>query len=122
MEGDASVVRTDAVANAIMIANGYAPDAMTAHRHGIQLAPSDQDITTRKITGIEPSWHMLIVNHDLMCLSEDQRHALIDQLDLKTYAQMFTQSFESNWMNKIPETETSDTDTQKSDNTERSDS
>lgn len=120
--GDASVVRTDAVANAIMIANGYAPDAMTAHRLSIQLAPSDQDITTRKITGIEPSWHMLIVNHDLMCLSEDQRRALIDRLDLETYAQMFAQSFESNWMNTIPEAETSDTDASESDNTERSDS
>ena len=120
--GDAPVVRTDAVANAIMIANGYAPDAMTAHRLGIQLAPSDQDITTRKITGIEPSWHMLIVNHDLMCLSEDQRRALIDQLDLETYAQMFAQSFESNWMNTIPEAEISDTDASESDNTERSDS
>ena len=65
---------------------------------------------------------MLIVNHDLMCLSEDQRRALIDQLDLETYAQMFTQSFESNWMNKIPEAETSDTDASESDNTERSDS
>ena len=120
--GDAPVVRTDAVANAIMIANGYAPDAMAAHRHGIQLAPSDQDITTRKITGIEPSWHMLIVNHDLMCLSEEARRALIDRLDLETYAQMFAQSFESNWMNKIPEAETSDTDASESDNTERSDS
>ena len=117
--GDASVVRTDAVANAIMIANGYAPDAMTAHRLGIQLAPSDQDITTRKITGIEPTWHMLIVNHDLMCLSEDQRRALIDQLDLETYAQMFAQSFESNWMNTIPQPESEDTDEE---NAERSDS
>ena len=120
--GEAPVVRTDASANAIMIANGYAPDAMTAHRLGIQLAPADQDITTRKITGIEPTWHMLIVNHDLMCMSEAQRRALIDRLDLETYAQMFAQSFESNWMNTIPEIKTDDTDTSESDNTERSDS
>ena len=119
--GDAPVVRTDATANAIMIANGYAPDAMTAHRLGIQLAPMDQDITTRKITGIEPTWHMLIVNHDLMCMSEEARRALIDQLDLETYAQMFAQSYESNWMNTIPQPESNDTETEEApQDTERS--
>lgn len=103
--GDASVVRTDATANAIMIANGYAPDAMTAHQYSIQQAPVDQDISVRKITGIEPTWHMMVLNEDLMCLSEDQRRALIEQLDLDTYAQMFCDSYESNWMNTIPEQE-----------------
>lgn len=101
--GDAPVVRTDATANAIMIANGYAPDAMTAHQHRIQQAPVDQDIAIRKITGIDPTWHMIILNEDLMCLSEDQRRALIAQLDLDTYAQMFCDSYESNWRNTIPE-------------------
>ena len=103
--GDASVVRTDATANAIMIANGYAPDAMTAHQYSIQQAPVDQDISVRKITGIEPTWHMMVLNEDLMCLSEDQRRALIEQLDLDTYAQMFCDSYASNWMNTIPEQE-----------------
>ena len=96
---------TDATANAIMIANGYAPDAMTAHQYSIQQAPVDQDISIRKITGIEPTWHMMVLNEDLMCLSEDQRRALIEQLDLDTYAQMFCDSYESNWMNTIPEQE-----------------
>ena len=46
---------------------------------------------------------MIILNEDLMCLSEDQRRALIAQLDLDTYAQMFCDSYESNWRNTIPE-------------------
>ena len=101
--GEAPVVRTDANANAIMIANGYAPDAMTAHQRRLQQAPVDQDISVRKITGIEPTWHMMVLNEDLMCLSEDQRRELISQLDLDTYAQMFCDAYASNWMNTLPE-------------------
>lgn len=97
-----SVVRTDTTANMIMLANGYATDPVSAHQHGVNEAPSDQDITTRKVTGIEPTWHVLIVNDDLMCMSETERRALIEQLDLGTYAQMFCASYESNWMNTIP--------------------
>ena len=49
---------------------------------------------------------MMVLNEDLMCLSEDQRHALIEQLDLDTYAQMFCDAYASNWMNTIPESST----------------
>lgn len=115
-----SVVRTDTTANLIMLANGYATDPVSAHQHGINEAPSDRDITTRKVTGIEPTWHMLIVNNDLMCMSETQRHALIRQLDLETYAQMFCNSYESNWMNTVPEiTQDTEQKEQKGDSDER---
>ena len=101
-KGLPAVVRSDLIANQILLENGYAIDHLQAYQHQARLVPQDQDVTIRKVTGIEPHWHMLILNQDLMCMTEQERQKLINQLDLEIYASMLCSSFEKNWMNVTP--------------------
>lgn len=97
-----AVVRSNPVANQILLENGYAINHLQARQHQARLVPEDRDVIIGKVTGIEPHWHMLILNRDLMCMTEQERRKLISQLDLEIYASMLCSSFEKNWMNVTP--------------------
>ena len=64
------------------------------------MLPIDQDVAVRKIPGIEPTWHMLILNRDLHEMPEGLRRRLLASLDVGTYVSMLVSTFEENWMNR----------------------
>ncbi|KIA72682.1 hypothetical protein ANMWB30_24500 [Arthrobacter sp. MWB30] len=97
-DGSTSVT-TDPVARAILRQQGLARDRADAEKNNLTLLPADQDVTVRKISGIDPHWPVLIVNDDLYCLPQEKLQELLNCLDLDIYNQMLAESFEGNWMN-----------------------
>ena len=61
--------------------------------------PADQDVLIRKISGIDPTWSMLIVNEDLHTLSPQRIAQLQESLDLEVYTQILGETFTDNWKN-----------------------
>jgi hypothetical protein len=97
-EGLAPVV-TDKVALEILQTNGYARTRVEAAQLNKQLLPEDQDIAIRKISGIDPSWSILIENGDLQCMEESSLRDLLGCLDLDVYLEMLANTYEKNWKN-----------------------
>lgn len=97
----ANPVSTDPVARIILRQQGLARDSRDAQQHGLTLLPQNQDVAVRKISGIDPTWSVLVLNDDLHCLSPDRLSALLECLDLEVYTQMLAESFEGNWMNSV---------------------
>lgn len=62
----------------------------------------DRDIVTKKVTGIDAEWNILIENHDLHIMTDAERAAIIDNLDLDKYLQMVNDAYTRNWMNHVP--------------------
>ena len=93
--------RDDPVAEQILLANGAARHGGT----GLSKIPSDCDIVLERISGIDPTWSMLVVNQDLHCMSEDQRRWLLSRLDLEKYLGLAESNFEKNWRNRSPQPE-----------------
>ena len=65
----------------------------------LMLVPADQDVTTRRINSIDPSWPMLIRNEDLHAASANELRHLLDSLDLEVYTQMLADVYTRNWIN-----------------------
>lgn len=76
--------------------------------------PCDKEAVVKKITGIEPTWHMLIMNRALSDLTEAEQDEILQWLDYDKYRGLFHKSYEDNWRNKTPqstdEPETDETD------------
>lgn len=94
-----SPVVTDRVAMDILRANGYARTRLEASAQSLEMLPEDQDVSVRKITGVDPSWSILIENNDLVCMGEAALRNLLGCLDLDVYLGMLASTFEDNWQN-----------------------
>ena len=95
-----AAVQTNKVALQILQATGFARDRVEARAFNRELLPVEQDVAVRKITGIDPSWNILIENGDLLCMDEDKLRDLLGCLDLDVYLEMLVSVFETNWMNR----------------------
>ncbi len=62
----------------------------------------DKDIVTKKVTGIDAEWNVLIENRDLHGMTDAERAHIIDNLDIEKYLQMLNDAYTRNWMNHIP--------------------
>lgn len=98
-DGSSMVALPDPVAAQILRQQGFATNHADAAAHGLTLLPTDQDVSVRKISGIDPTWSVLIVNDDLHCLPPERLQELLDSLDVDNYLNRLAESFEDNWMN-----------------------
>ena len=55
------------------------------------------------MTNIEPDWHIFIENKSLFTLPEDEIEFIKNNLDIEKYLDILQDTFEKNWMNKVPE-------------------
>lgn len=93
-------VATDRRHVAIEILRHHGWGTTTADRRaGLTPVPADQDVLIRKISGIDPTWSMLIVNEDLHTLSPQRIAQLQESLDLEVYTQILGETFTDNWKN-----------------------
>ncbi|MCI4659656.1 hypothetical protein [Cryobacterium zhongshanensis] len=90
---------TDGVALAILQANGFARTRLEASEFNRELLPVEQDVAVRRISGIDPSWSILIENSDLICMEEGKLRDLLGCLDLDVYLDMLVTVYEKNWKN-----------------------
>lgn len=97
-DGLAPVV-TEPVALQILQASGFARTRLEAQQSNRELLPEDQDVAVRRISGIDPSWNVLIENGDLLCMDVDKLRDLIGCLDLDVYLDMLVATYEKNWKN-----------------------
>lgn len=90
----------DEIAKSILAHHGWASDSWAyAQNQKMRLIPEDQDVTTRRINGIDPSWSMVICNEDLHAMDVSRLAGFISSLDLEVYTQMLGETFTKNWMN-----------------------
>lgn len=94
-----SPVATEPVALEILRASGFARSRLEAQQFNRELLPEDQDVAVRRISGIDPSWNILIENGDLLCMEEDKLRDLLGCLDLDVYLDMLVSTYEKNWKN-----------------------
>ncbi|MFG1857459.1 hypothetical protein ACGFJT_36880 [Actinomadura geliboluensis] len=92
-------VERDATAVEILRSHGWAADRQAARQQGLALLPEDQDVVTRRINGIDPSWSLIICNDDLHALGTARLVQILGFLDLKVYTQMLAETFTKNWKN-----------------------
>lgn len=98
-DGDSASTVTDPVARQILHHNGLTRKRAEASSKGMKLIPEDQDVAVRRISGVDPSWSMLIVNEDLHEMDDHALRDLLGCLDLDVYAQMLMETYEKNWKN-----------------------
>lgn len=92
-------VRTDPVATQILRSHGWTRSLLAPGDKGLNHLPHDQDVVVRKISGIDSSWPMVVLNDDLHMLSSAATTELIAALDLAVYAQMLGEVYTKSWMN-----------------------
>ena len=63
-----------------------------------------KELAISKITGITPDMNILIENHDLHQLPEDQLKWILSELDLNAYLDLFEAAY-NNWRNLTPDSE-----------------
>lgn len=88
---------TDRTAMSILASNGYCREKKQGS--SLKELPHDQDVASRRIPGIDPSWSMLVENGDLRYMSEDKLRDLLGCLDLDIYVDMLATTYEKNWKN-----------------------
>lgn len=93
-------VRRDATALRVLRHHGWVGTTSQARAgEGLNVLPTDQDVVVRKISSIDPTWPMLLVNDDLHTLPQQRTAELIAALDLEVYLEMLQESFTKNWRN-----------------------
>lgn len=97
--GSEYVYRDNDIALNILRSHGWARSIANASNTGLSTIPNDHDVTIRKITHIDPTWSMLIVNDDLHTLPVQRLHAIIDALDVGAYVDMLENTYTTNWKN-----------------------
>src|SRR5699024_9088928 len=101
-EGLASV-RRDSIPLQILRQQGWAKNRReAATSDGLSVLPEDRDVTVRRITRIDPTWSMLVINDDLHTLSAQRLSEVINALDLDIYTQMLAGEFTDSWQNTTP--------------------
>lgn len=73
--------------------------------NGVQLSdiPSNTDAVVKKVTNIEPTWHMLVVNDSINDMSPNRQQEILDSLDYDKYLELLEHAYEENWKNKTVE-------------------
>lgn len=71
-------------------------------QNGVTNMPLDKDITTTKVTGVDPEWFVFIQNKDLSDLTMDEFHFLMENLNYDHYLTLLRDGFERNWRNILP--------------------
>lgn len=61
--------------------------------------PDSKSFAIQKITGIDPSWWVIVINGPLFYMTREQAHAIIDAIDRDVYATMLEHTFNANWSN-----------------------
>lgn len=61
--------------------------------------PDDHEAHIKKITGLETTWKIYILNKDLYQLTEQEKHFLFLYLDTEKYLAMLRDAFNNNWKN-----------------------
>ena len=97
--GERPVLVPEDAALKVLIANG---ELVNGKPVSLQNYYSDKDIVTKKVTGIDPEWNVLIENRDLHGMTEEERKVIIDNLDINKYLQMLNDAYTRNWMNHVP--------------------
>lgn len=93
-------VRREKEALAILRAHGWAADRLElGSTDGLALIPEDRDVVAQRISGIDPSWSMVVRNDDLYALDAQVLEGLIASLDLGVYLAMLDATFSKNWKN-----------------------
>ncbi|MFC4048348.1 hypothetical protein ACFOY4_01520 [Actinomadura syzygii] len=96
---DLATVERDATAVKILMSHGWAADRQAARQQGLTLLPEDQDVVTRRINGIDPTWSLIVCNDDLRALDPDRLVRLLDFVDLEVYTHILAETFTKNWKN-----------------------
>lgn len=94
-----AVVERDPTALRILAHHGWTPGRYQAARDGLALLPADQDVTVRRVVGIDPAWPILIRNDSLHTLPAGELTRLLKALDLDVYTQMLAETYTNNWKN-----------------------
>lgn len=89
-----SIQQHDEIAIRILQANGV-PQNEIEKTHEASL---------KKVTNIERDWHIFIENQSLYTLDKKEIDFILDNIDLDKYLSLVQDTFEKNWMNKVPET------------------
>lgn len=101
-DGKVSVLR-DPIPLEILRQQGWAKNRREAEMSdGLSVLPEDRDVVVRRITRIDPTWSMLVINDDLHTLSPDLLRGVIESLDLDIYTQMLDSEFTESWRNTTP--------------------
>lgn len=86
------------------INDSVAVQALAAHHISTKDYGSSKEAKVVKITNIDEDWNMLIENHSLNHMTDQQLLNIYDRLDMDKYLQLFEDSYEKNWRNMVPET------------------
>lgn len=72
--------------------------------NGVQLRdiPREKEAVVKNITNNPSEWHMLVVNESLNHMNDERRQEILDALDYDKYLLMLRNSYELNWMTKLP--------------------
>lgn len=97
--GERETLTPDEAALKVLIANGEQVNGKLISESNRY---TDKDIVTKKVTGIDSEWNILIENRDLHGMTEDERKEIIDNLDIEKYLQMLNDAYTRNWMNHVP--------------------
>lgn len=62
----------------------------------------NKDVIVKKVTGIDPSWNVLIDNRDLFTLDQATIDEIIGNLDMTLYLELLDNSYTNNWKNTVP--------------------
>lgn len=91
-EGD-PIQQHDEIAIRILQANGVAQNEIE----------KTHEASLKKVTNIERDWHIFIENQSLYTLDKEEVDFILDNIDLDKYLSLVQDTFEKNWMNKVPE-------------------
>lgn len=81
--------------------------AFVLKEHGVDVdnLPKTEETAIKKIPNIETDWKCCIINRSLKLMTEQECQELIERIDQEKYLKLLKQTYEDNWMNKLPETE-----------------
>lgn len=83
----------DPVASVVLLANDVDP---------VKDLGATREAVVKKISGISEDWNMIIVNEDLMLMSEEKIQSILDRLDYEKYLESLHGTFERSWRNHLP--------------------
>lgn len=63
--------------------------------------PMLTEATIKKVTNIDPKWHMLVENHSLYTMSDERILWITQNLDMSKYLELLKKAYNDNWRNKI---------------------
>lgn len=64
--------------------------------------PKNREASIKVFPNIDPSWDMLIENHNLFDMRPDRQQWILDNLDLEKYLSLLRKAYEDNWRNTVP--------------------